>query len=89
MAHTNAHVHTTTHHVRVTHKHACIFTHTTPHTPPCAHRMDTVLSFLQADKGHDKTVEILLQAGATVDLPEQGGKLLFITMGKWCAFKLE
>ena len=24
-----------------------------------------------SDKGHDKTVEILLQAGATVDLPDK------------------
>ena len=27
--------------------------------------------YIASDKGHDKTVEILLQAGATVDLPDK------------------
>ena len=43
MAHSNAHTHTTIHNLHVTHKYACIFMHTTPHTgwilssPYCKH----------------------------------------------------
>ena len=66
-AYTNAHVHTTIHHVYVTHKHACIFTHTTPHTTMCIQDGGCPL-YIASQEGHDKTVEILLQAGATVDL---------------------
>ena len=71
MAHTNAHVtHNTTNHAHVTHKHACIFTHNTTHTTMCMQEGDCPLH-IASQKGHDKTVKILLQAGATVDLQDK------------------
>ena len=71
MAHTNAYVHTTMRHAHVTRKHACVFTHTnTTHTTMCIQDGGCSL-FFASHMGHDKTVEILLHAGATVDLQDK------------------
>ena len=52
----------------VTRKHACIFTHTnTTHTTMCIQDGDCPLH-TASQNGHDRIVEIFLQAGATVDL---------------------
>ena len=42
-------------------------THNTTHTTMCIQDRHCPL-YIASQKGHDKTVEILLQAGATVDL---------------------
>ena len=52
-AHTNAHVHTTT--------------HTCTHNTMCMQNGASSL-FVASQEGHDRVVEKLLQAGATVDL---------------------
>ena len=44
-----------------------IHAHNTTHTTMCLQDGDCPLHFA-SQEGHDKTVEILLQAGATVDL---------------------
>ena len=67
MAHTNAHVHTTIHHAHVTHKYACTL-RTQHHTHNHVQQNGNCPLYIASWKGHDKTVEILLQAGATVDL---------------------
>ena len=71
--HTLMHMYTQpyTHHAHTTHK-TCMYihTHNTTHTTMC---MQNGLSslFFASQEGHDKTVEILLQAGATVDLQDK------------------
>ena len=72
-AHTNAHVHTTTY-THVTHNCACTFTHTMPHT--CTHNtmcmQDGASSlYIASQEGHDRIVEMLFQAEATVDLQDK------------------
>ena len=72
-AHTNAHVHTTTY--------ACmcntqismyVYTHNTTHThahiTPCATQNGASSLYIASEKGHDRIMEMLLQAEATVDL---------------------
>ena len=44
-----------------------IYTHNTTHTTMCIQDGYCPL-YIASQQGHDKTVEILLQAGATVDL---------------------
>ena len=71
-AHTNAHNHT---YARATHKYGYTFTHTTPHThmhtnTMCMQGGDCPLH-IASQKGHDRIVEMLLQAGATVDLQDK------------------
>ena len=72
-AHTNAHVHTTTHACTCNaQKYPCTFTHTTPHTH---YTMCTQIGvcplYIASENGHDRIVEILLQAKATVDLQDK------------------
>ena len=67
-AHTIVFVHTTIHPHNTYNTH-----HTQPprmhtYTPRCARRMDSFLCMLRAREGHDRVVEMLLQAEATVDL---------------------
>ena len=67
MTHTNAHVHPTPHYAHV-HTNMHVYSHTnTTHTTMCIQEGNCPLR-VASDKGHDKTMEILLQAGATVDL---------------------
>ena len=59
--HTHAHTHTCTH----AHARTCTHTHAHTHT----HTQNGSFPLYDASrKGHDKIVEMLLQAGATVDL---------------------
>ena len=82
MAHTNVHTHTTIHRAHVTLKYACIFTHTTPHTHTTVCMQDgNCPLFYASQEGHDKTVEVLLQAGATVDLQDKV-KVIIYQYGK-------
>ena len=70
--HTNVHVHTTTHTCTCnTQICAYIYAHNTTHT--CTHNtmctQDGVCPLhIASQEGHDRVVEMLLQAGATVDL---------------------
>ena len=71
LTHTNAHVHTTTQ--------PCMhmqYTHTCTPTTVCTQDGDSPL-YIASQKGHDRTVEILLQAGATVDLQNKVENYLF------------
>ena len=58
-----------------------IHAHNTTHTTMCIQGGHCPLQFA-SDKGHDKTVEILLQAGATVDLQTKVesyyGKMVYV-----------
>ena len=72
LVHTNAHVHTTTHPCTCntqicTYIYAHNTTHTCTHNTMCMQDGDCPL-YIASQEGHDKTVEILLQAGAVVDL---------------------
>ena len=73
--HTLMHMYTQPHtHAHATHQYPCTFTHTTPHT--CTHNtmcaQDGASSLIIASvNGHDRIVDKLLQAGATVDLQEK------------------
>ena len=79
--HTLIHVYIQPHiHAHATHKYACTFTHTTPHTHTHTHthtHAHTNTLCMQkgycplhyaSQKGHDRVMELLLQAGVTVDL---------------------
>ena len=74
-AHTNAHVHTTTH-TCTCNTQICIYiyahniTHTSTHNTMCTQDGACPLH-IASQEGHDRTVEMLLQAGATVDLQDK------------------
>ena len=73
-AHTNALVHTTTHHAHATHNTMC------PQDGYCP-------LYFASQQGHDRIVEMLLQAGATVDLQSKVEKyyLFFFHLVVPCA----
>ena len=68
-AHTNAHVHTTIHAPCTCNTQICmyIYAHNATHITMCMQAGGCPL-YIASQEGHDKTVKILLQAGATVDL---------------------
>ena len=74
-AHTNAHVHTTTY-TCTCNTQICIYiyahniTHTSTHNTMCTQDGACPLH-IASQEGHDRTVEMLLQAGATVDLQDK------------------
>ena len=74
IAHTNV-LHTQPHtHAHATHKHVCTFKHNTTHT--CTHTTMCMQNghcplYVASQEGHDRIVEILFQAGATVDLHDK------------------
>ena len=71
-AHTNAHVHTTTHTCTCNTQISMYNLHTQHHTHTTMCIQDGVCPLhLASQEGRDKTVEILLQAGATVDLQDK------------------
>ena len=74
-AHTNAHVHTTTHTCTCNAQISMyIYEHNTTHT--CTHNTMWMQNggsslYIASQNGHDRVVEKLLQAGATVDLQDK------------------
>ena len=65
-----------------------IHAHNTTHTTMCIQDGHCPLHFASLE-GHDKTVKILLQAGATVDLPDKVESYYSLLWENCCIFKLE
>ena len=77
----NVYVHISTH-PHVTHKHTCIYSHTTTthiyaHTTICTQDEFFPLH-VASQEGHDRVVEMLLKAGATVDLQNKVGNYYYL-----------
>ena len=90
-AHTNAHVHN---HTRMHVQHTNIHVHlrTQCHTHTCTHNTmctqdGTSSLFIASRKGHDRVVEKLLQAGATVDLQEKVENCCYLFISHLCCAK--
>ena len=87
--HTQPHIH-----AHATHKHVRIFKHThtnmhvyahktTTHTHMCTHTTMCIQDglfplYVASQEGHDRSVEILLQAGATADLQDKVEKIAYL-----------
>ena len=72
-AHTNAHVHTTHTYAHATQICMYIYAYKTTHTHTCTNNTMCMQDgffplYAVSQEGHDRVVEMLLQAGATVDL---------------------
>ena len=68
-----------------THKHVCIFKHTHTHTTMWKQDGHSPL-YIASQEGHDRIVDLLLQAGATVDLQDKVENCFYLFICHlWCA----
>ena len=84
--HTLMHMYTQPHtHALATQKYACTFTHKTPHTHNTMCTQNGVCPlYIASQKGHDRIVEMLLQAGATVDMQSKVENCYYLFMSRLC-----